>query len=48
MYKTLGFNWLIEIFCSASAFVPAEMDEARNPARFIPPPSDCAKTNLSL
>jgi hypothetical protein len=35
MYKTLGFKWLIEAFCPASAFVTADSDEARNPQRFI-------------
>ena len=35
MYKTLGFRWLIESFCPASAFVSADSDEARNPQRFI-------------
>ncbi len=35
MYKTLGFKWLIECFCPASAFATAYSDEARNPQRFI-------------
>jgi len=35
MYKTLGFKWLFEAFCPASAFVSADSDEARNPQRFI-------------
>jgi hypothetical protein len=35
MYKTLGFKWLCEAFCPASAFVSADSDEARNPQRFI-------------
>jgi hypothetical protein len=35
MYKTLGFMWLHEVFCPASAFVTADSDEARNPQRFI-------------
>jgi uncharacterized protein len=35
MYKTLGFKWLLEVFCPASAFVSADRDEARNPQRFI-------------
>jgi hypothetical protein len=35
MYKTLGFKWLREAFCPASAFVTADSDEARNPQRFI-------------
>jgi hypothetical protein len=35
MYKTLGFRWLHDIFCPASAFVTADSDEARNPQRFI-------------
>jgi len=35
MYKTLGFRWLYECFCPASAFVPADRYEVRNPQRFI-------------
>jgi hypothetical protein len=35
MYKTLGFKWLFEMFCPASAFATADSDEARNPQRFI-------------
>jgi len=35
MYKTLGFKWLSQKFCPASAFVSADRDEARNPQRFI-------------
>ncbi len=35
MYKTLGFKWLNEVFCPASAFATADRDEARNPQRFI-------------
>ena len=35
MYKTLGFKWLYEVFCPASAFATADSDEARNPQRFI-------------
>jgi len=35
MYKKLGFKWLIEGFCSASAFATADKDEARNLQRFI-------------
>lgn len=35
MYKTLGFKWLLEVFCPASAIVSADRDEARNPQRFI-------------
>ena len=35
MYKTLGFKWLLGMFCPASAFVSADKDEARNPQRFI-------------
>ena len=35
MYKTLGFKWLCECFCPASAFATADSDEARNPQRFI-------------
>jgi hypothetical protein len=35
MYKTLGFRWLYQVFCPASAFVSADSDETRNPQRFI-------------
>ncbi|PZX20116.1 hypothetical protein LX69_00569 [Breznakibacter xylanolyticus] len=35
MYKTLGFRWLLEVYCPASAFATADRDEARNPQRFI-------------
>jgi hypothetical protein len=35
MYKTLGFRWLFEVFCPASAFATADRDETRNPQRFI-------------
>lgn len=35
MYKPLGFKWLVECFCPASAFESADKDEARNPQRFI-------------
>lgn len=35
MYKTLGFMWLHEAFCPASAFVSVDRNEARNPQRFI-------------
>ena len=35
MYKTLGFKWLHEVFCPASAFATADRNEARNPQRFI-------------
>ena len=35
MYKTLGFRWLIELFCPASAFATADREVARNPQRFI-------------
>ena len=35
MYKTLGFKWLFQVFCPASAFVTADRNEARNPQRFI-------------
>jgi hypothetical protein len=35
MYKALGFKWLFECFCPASAFATADSDEARNPQRFI-------------
>jgi hypothetical protein len=33
MYKTLGFKWLREVLCPASAFATADRDEARNPQR---------------
>jgi hypothetical protein len=35
MYKTLGFKWLFEVFCPASAFATADRVVARNPQRFI-------------
>ena len=35
VYKTLGFKWLIQAFCPASAFVSVDRYEARNPQRFI-------------
>ncbi len=35
MYKTLGFKWLNQAFCPASAFVSVDKNEARNPQRFI-------------
>lgn len=35
IYKTLGFKWLHEHFCPASAFVSEDSDEARSPQRFI-------------
>jgi hypothetical protein len=35
IYKTLGFKWLFEVFCPASAFASAHKDEARNPQHFI-------------
>jgi len=35
VYKTLGFKWLNQAFCPASAFVSADRNEARNPQRFI-------------
>lgn len=35
MYKTLGFRWLFEVSCPASAFATADRNEARNPQRFI-------------
>ncbi len=35
VYKTLGFMWLNQAFCPASAFVSADSNEARNPQRFI-------------
>ncbi len=34
MCKTLGFRWLIKVFCPASAFSTADSDEVRNPQRF--------------
>ena len=35
MYKTLGFKWLLEVFCPAFAFATADREVARNPQRFI-------------
>ena len=35
VYKALGFKWLSQAFCPASAFVSADRNEARNPQRFI-------------
>jgi len=35
VYKTLGFKWLNQASCPASAFVSADKYEARNPQRFI-------------
>lgn len=35
MYNTLGFKWLCEVSCPASAFATADSDEARNPQCFI-------------
>jgi|BioPla2DNA2_1021312.scaffolds.fasta_scaffold77833_1 hypothetical protein len=35
LYKALGFKWLNQVFCPASAFVSADRNEARNPQRFI-------------
>lgn len=35
IYKILGFRWLLESFCPASAFVTADNDDARNPQHFI-------------
>jgi tRNA-Thr(GGU) m(6)t(6)A37 methyltransferase TsaA len=35
VYKTLGFKWLKQAFCLASAFVSVDKDEPRNPQRFI-------------
>jgi hypothetical protein len=35
VYITLGFKWLNQAFCPASAFVAADKNEARNPQRFI-------------
>jgi len=35
VYKTLGFKWLTQAFCPASAFVSADSDEARNPLLHI-------------
>jgi hypothetical protein len=35
MYKTLGFKWLLGVFCPASTFVTADRDEARNPQRIL-------------
>jgi hypothetical protein len=48
MYKTLGFKWLLEVFCPVSAFATADRVEARNPQRFIHVSvgSNRARTNL--
>jgi hypothetical protein len=35
MYKTLGFKWLHEVSCPATAFATADRNVARNPQRFI-------------
>jgi hypothetical protein len=35
MYITLGFKWLFQAFCPASAFATAGRDEAGNPQSFI-------------
>lgn len=35
VYKALGFRWINQAFCPASAFVSADKNEARNPQRFI-------------
>ena len=49
MYKTLGFSWLHEALCPASAFVTADRDEARNPLLTIPPTVTAnAKKNIKL
>ena len=47
MYKTLGFKWLHEQFCPASAFATADSDDARNPQRFIHVPLQASvKTDI--
>ena len=50
MYKTLGFKWLYEVFCPASAFATADSDEARNPQRFIHATvtGKCNKTHTTM
>jgi len=35
VYIALGFKWLNQAFCPASAFVFADRNEARNPQRYI-------------
>ena len=35
MYKILGFKWLCEVFCPASAFATADSDASRNPQRIL-------------
>lgn len=32
----MGFKWLNQVYCPASAFLSADTDETRNPQRFIP------------
>ena len=48
MYKTLGFRWLNEVFCPASAFATADSDEARNPQRFIHVPLASIKMKTTI
>jgi len=38
MYKTLGFKWLCEALCPASASATADSDEARNPPLMLHTP----------
>ena len=35
MYKTLGFKWLNQAFCPASAFVSEDRKVARKPQHFL-------------
>jgi hypothetical protein len=49
VYKTLGYKWLIQVFCPVLAFVSADRNEARNPQRFIHATvSNKAKKNVQL
>lgn len=49
MYKTLGFNRLIQASCPASSFVSVDRNEVRNPQRFIHATvSVQAKTQLTV
>jgi len=44
----LGFKWLFEVFCPASAFVTADSNDARNPQHFIYVTVQYKKTTLPL
>jgi len=49
MYKTLGYKWLFEVFCPASAYATADSEVARNPQRFIhvTVTAKCKKTEMT-